>query len=117
MMETTLIWVGEHIYGDVGIKWKRCLAIFGHGGERLIVANHETFVVLGFVIKEKEYLWVDGYEHLWTKNELIFELRVENSKIDGDFERISSPLVSRWCFPFIVNLREQLAKAKNVGSN
>ena len=48
--------MGEHIYGDVGIKWKRCLAIFGHVGERLIVANHETFVVLGFVIKEKEYL-------------------------------------------------------------
>ena len=48
--------MGEHIYGDVGIKWKRCLTIFGHGGERLIVANHETFVVLSFVIKEKEYL-------------------------------------------------------------
>ena len=48
--------MGEHIYGDVGIKWLMCLAIFGQGGERLIVANHETFTVLGFVIKEKEYL-------------------------------------------------------------
>ena len=45
----------------------------------------------------------------------IYELRVENSKIDEDFERISSPLISRWCFPFIVKLREQLAKVKNVG--
>ena len=74
-----------------------CLAIFGQGEERLIVANHETFMVLGFVIKEKEYLWVDGYGYLWTKKERISKLRVENNKIDGDFERISSPLVSRWC--------------------
>ena len=69
------------------------LTIFGHGGERLIVANHETFMVLGFVRKWNEYLWVDGsgHVHLWTKKELISELSVENSKIDGDFERISSP--------------------------
>ena len=71
------------------------MAIFGQGGERLIVANHETFMVLGFVIKENEYLWVDGYGHLWTKKELISKLRVENNNIDGDFERFSSPLVSR----------------------
>ena len=50
-METTLIWVGEQIYGDVGIKWQRYLAIFTYGEERLIVANHETFMVLGFVRK------------------------------------------------------------------
>ena len=29
------------------------------------------------------------------KKELISESRVENSKIDGDFETISSPLASR----------------------
>ena len=51
------------------------------------------------------------------KKEPISELRAENSKIDGNFERISFPLMSRWFLPFIVNLREQLAKAKNVGSN
>ena len=51
------------------------------------------------------------------KKELISELRVENSKIDGDFERISSPLMSRWCFHLIVKFREQLAKAKNIGPN
>ena len=28
------------------------LTIFGHGGERMIVANHETFMVLGFVRKK-----------------------------------------------------------------
>ena len=27
------------------------LALFGHGGERLILANHETFMMLGFVKK------------------------------------------------------------------
>ena len=32
-----------------------------------------------------------GMGILWTKKELISELSVENSKIDGDFERISSP--------------------------
>ena len=33
------------------------LALFGHGGERLILANHETFMMLGFVKKNmKEYL-------------------------------------------------------------
>ena len=51
------------------------------------------------------------------KKELISELRVENNKIDGDFERISSPLMSRWCFHLIVKFREQLAKAKNIGPN
>ena len=55
-METTLICVGEQIYGDVGINWWRNLAIFGHGGEGLIVANHETFMVLGFIRKGKECL-------------------------------------------------------------
>ena len=48
------------------------------------------------------------------KNELISKLKNENGMIDGDFERISSPFMSRWCFPFIVKLKEQLAKAKNV---
>ena len=43
--------MGEQIYGDVGIKWQRYLAIFGHGEERLIVANHKTFMVLGFIRK------------------------------------------------------------------
>ena len=61
------------------------MASFDHGGEKLIVANHETFMVLGFVRKQKECLWVDEYGHLWTKKKLIFELRVENRKIDGDF--------------------------------
>ena len=51
------------------------------------------------------------------KNELISKLRAESSRIDGDFKRILSPMVSRCCFPFIVKLREQLAKAKNVGSD
>ena len=52
------------------------------------------------------------------KKELIFELRVENSKIDGEFERIFvPPSWNRWHFPFIVKLREQLAKVKNVGSD
>ena len=41
------------------------------------------------------------------KNELISELKVENGMIDGDFERILSPLMSRWCFPFIVKRKEQ----------
>ena len=49
------------------------------------------------------------------KKDLISKLKVENGMIDGDFERISSPFMSRWCFPFIVKLMEQLAKAKNVG--
>ena len=44
--------MGEQIYGDVGIKWQMNLTIFGHGGERMIVANHETFMVLGFVRKK-----------------------------------------------------------------
>ena len=51
------------------------------------------------------------------KKELISELRTENKKIDGDFKRISPPLMSRWCFHLIVKLREQLAKAKNIGPN
>ena len=51
------------------------------------------------------------------KKELISESRGENSKIDGDFERISSLLMGKWFFPFIVKLREQLAKAKNIGFN
>ena len=51
------------------------------------------------------------------KKELISELRTENKKIDGDFKRILPPLMSRWCFHLIVKLREQLAKAKNVGPN
>ena len=34
------------------------LAIFGHGGERLILANHETFMVLGFV-KKREGIFVN----------------------------------------------------------
>ena len=32
------------------------LGYFGHGEERLIVANHEAFMVLGFIRKEKECL-------------------------------------------------------------
>ena len=51
------------------------------------------------------------------KKELIFESRGENNKIDGDFERISSLLISIWFFPFIVKLKEQLAKAKNIRSD
>ena len=51
------------------------------------------------------------------KKELISKLKAENGMIDGHFKRISSPLMSRWCFPFIVKLTEQLAKAKNVGSD
>ena len=61
-----------------------------------------------------ELLGIGIYE---LKKELIYESMGENSKIDGDFKRISSLLVSRWFFPFIVNLREQLAKAKNIGSD
>ena len=61
-----------------------------------------------------EFMGIGLYE---LKKEPISELRAKNSKIDGKFERISFPLMSRWFFPFIVNLREQLAKAKNVGSN
>ena len=41
------------------------------------------------------------------KNELISELKAENGMIDGDFERILSSLMSRWCFPFIVKRKEQ----------
>ena len=38
---------------------------------------------------------MDLYE---LKKELIFELRDKNSKIDGDFERILSPLMSNGSF-------------------
>ena len=51
------------------------------------------------------------------KKEPISELMIENNKIDRDFERISSPLMSKWFFLFIVKLREQLAKEKSVGSD
>ena len=48
------------------------------------------------------------------RKELISKLKAENGMIDGDLERILSPLMSKWCFPFIVKLTEQLAKTKNV---
>ena len=33
-METTFVWVGEYIWNDMGRKWYKNLAIFGHGGEK-----------------------------------------------------------------------------------
>ena len=62
----------------------------------MILTNHETFMVMGFVKKKGrnicELMGMVIYE---LKKELISESRVENSKIDGDFETISSPLASR----------------------
>ena len=62
----------------------------------MILTNHETFMVMGFVKKKGrnicELMGMVIYE---LKKELISESRVENSKIDGDFETISSPWASR----------------------
>ena len=78
-MEGCMVNDGNYSYMNVqaniwwsGNKMVKELGYFGHGEERLIVANHEAFMVLGFIRKEKECLWIDGYGPLWTKKGSYF---------------------------------------------
>ena len=46
------------------------------------------------------------------KNELISELRVESSRTDGDFERISSPLGEQMMLPIYNEAQGAIIKSQ-----